>query len=84
MGIKDWFRGNKAKTGGPASGGSMGGVASATVGGSVEDPVCHMRVDPTKAAGQSTHAGTTYSFCSAGCKTKFDRDPHQYLGAHAH
>ena len=51
--------------------------------GMAEDPVCHMKIDPKKAAGTSRH-GDTYYFCSAGCKAKFDRDPHQYLGAHGH
>ncbi|HEY0140167.1 MAG TPA: heavy metal translocating P-type ATPase [Thermoanaerobaculia bacterium] len=46
----------------------------------VVDPVCGMTIDPATAAGSSTHDGTTYSFCSAGCKTKFDANPAQYLG----
>ncbi|MEA3190343.1 MAG: hypothetical protein QOD77_925 [Thermoplasmata archaeon] len=49
-----------------------------------QDPVCHMQVTPAKAAGTATHGGTTYLFCSAGCKAKFENDPHAYLGAHAH
>lgn len=44
-----------------------------------EDPVCHMKVDPARAAGRSEHAGTTYYFCSAGCKAKFDKDPMKFL-----
>ena len=43
------------------------------------DPVCGMTVDPAKAAGSSTYDGTTYYFCSAGCKTRFDANPAQYL-----
>jgi YHS domain-containing protein/glycosyltransferase involved in cell wall biosynthesis len=43
------------------------------------DPVCHMTVDPAHAAGTSTYEGTTYYFCSPGCKTKFDKDPAAYL-----
>lgn len=50
----------------------------------VTDPVCHMTIDPAKAAGKSTHGATTYHFCSSGCKKKFDADPHRYLGAHSH
>ena len=49
-----------------------------------EDPVCHMKVDPTKAAGSSKHGATSYLFCSTGCKAKFDQNPHQYLGDHSH
>lgn len=52
--------------------------------GKVTDPVCHMTIDPKSAAGKSEHAGQTIYFCSAGCKTKFDADPHRYLGAHSH
>jgi len=44
----------------------------------VKDPVCGMQVDPAKAAGQSQYQGRTYTFCSLGCKTKFDLDPAQY------
>ena len=44
------------------------------------DPVCGMTVDPAKARGGSfEHAGTTYYFCSAGCRTKFAADPDGWL-----
>ena len=36
------------------------------------DPICGMTVDPARAAGSSTVDGTTYYFCSKGCKAKFD------------
>jgi P-type Cu+ transporter len=45
----------------------------------VVDPVCGMRVDPTRAAGQVEHHGTTYYFCSKGCVAKFTADPERYL-----
>lgn len=48
-----------------------------------KDPVCGMTVDPAKAAGQSTYQGTTFFFCSAGCKRKFDAAPEQYAPASA-
>lgn len=48
------------------------------------DPVCGMTIPTSSAAGKSEHGGTTYHFCSAGCKAKFDADPHKYLGAHSH
>jgi Cu+-exporting ATPase len=57
--------------------------AGQPAGGAI-DPVCHMTVDPARAAGKSVHGGATYFFCSAGCKAKFDADPHKYLGAHGH
>ena len=44
------------------------------------DPICKMKVDPTKAAGQSECKGKTYYFCSGGCKQKFDANPVQYAG----
>src|SRR6266567_3020864 len=45
----------------------------------VKDPVCGMQVDPAKAAGQSKYQGLTHSFCSLGCKKKFDLNPGQYM-----
>jgi len=43
------------------------------------DPVCHMDVDPRKAAAQSRYQGETYYFCATACKEKFDREPDTYL-----
>ena len=43
------------------------------------DPVCGMRVDPHTAKHRAEHAGRTYYFCSAGCRTKFEADPARYL-----
>jgi len=44
------------------------------------DPVCGMTVDPAKARGGSfEHAGTTYYFCSPGCRAKFAADPDVWL-----
>ena len=44
-----------------------------------KDVVCGMQVDPATAAGKSDYKGKTYYFCSAGCKTKFDANPSQYV-----
>ena len=44
----------------------------------MKDPVCGMQVDPAKAVGTSEYRGTTYYFCSKGCKTKLDANPGQY------
>ena len=47
--------------------------------GTVRDPVCGMSVDPRTAKHRHEHAGQTYYFCSAGCRTKFTADPAKYL-----
>ena len=47
--------------------------------GRVLDPVCGMRVDPATTPHHAGHAGQTYHFCSAGCRTKFVADPARYL-----
>ena len=44
-------------------------------GKTVKDPVCLMDVDPARAAGSHTHAGTTWYFCSEWCRDKFAADP---------
>ena len=44
------------------------------------DPVCGMTVDPATARGGSfEYAGTTYYFCSNGCRTSFSHDPAGWL-----
>ena len=43
------------------------------------DPVCKMKVDPTKAAAISEYNGQTYYFCAKACKIKFDANPQQYV-----
>ena len=44
------------------------------------DPVCGMDVAPEQAAGTSEYQGSTYSFCSAACKQRFDEQPERYIG----
>ena len=52
-------------------------------GATAIDPVCGMSVDPATAQHHSVYQGTTFYFCSPGCKQSFDKDPDQYLaGAH--
>ncbi|MBK6893620.1 MAG: cadmium-translocating P-type ATPase [Flavobacteriales bacterium] len=46
-----------------------------------KDPVCGMDVDPTTAKYSSEHEGTTYYFCSEGCRKKFEAEPAKYLAA---
>ena len=45
----------------------------------VRDPVCGMAVDPARARGSFDHRGTTYYFCSPGCRDKFVADPDGWL-----
>jgi Cu+-exporting ATPase len=47
----------------------------------VHDPVCHMDIVLTNAAGRSDYEGRTYYFCSPGCKRDFDADPAGVLKA---
>ncbi len=44
----------------------------------VIDPICGMTVDEKKSKFKSEHEGKTFYFCSASCKTTFDKDPHKY------
>jgi len=50
-----------------------------TSGVSAIDPVCGMTVDPSAGKPTFEHAGTTYHFCCAGCRTKFARDPDGWI-----
>ncbi len=43
------------------------------------DPVCGMKVDQATSKHRLEHGGKTFHFCSAGCRTKFQADPAQYL-----
>ncbi|WP_024582907.1 heavy metal translocating P-type ATPase [Bradyrhizobium sp. OHSU_III] len=47
---------------------------------SVRDPVCGMNVDPATTKHRLEYHGDTYHFCSAGCRSKFEAAPEQYLG----
>lgn len=49
----------------------------------VHDPVCHMDIEITAAAGRSDYEGRTYYFCAIGCKRDFDDDPEGVLKAEA-
>ena len=52
------------------------------------DPVCGMTVDMEKTAHSIVHDGREFGFCSAGCKTKFDRRagevPHRHRSGVRH
>jgi Cu+-exporting ATPase len=47
--------------------------------GTAIDPVCGMNVDKAKTPHRHTHQGIAYSFCSGGCRNKFNADPAKYL-----
>ena len=49
-------------------------VAATTV-----DPVCGMKVDPSKADHKIEHDGKSFYFCSERCRTKFADDPTKYV-----
>jgi uncharacterized protein len=44
----------------------------------VRDPVCGMSIDPVTATEHVEYKGATYYFCSAGCRSKFEKDPARY------
>ena len=44
-----------------------------------KDPVCGMEVGEQQAAATAEHNGTTYYFCSKGCKAAFEKEPHKYV-----
>src|SRR6266540_1883216 len=43
------------------------------------DPVCHMAVDPERAAGMIVHEGTRYHFCSVHCVRRFAAEPEGFV-----
>ena len=49
----------------------------------VKDVVCHMDVDPAKAAGSAEYQGKTYYFCSPRCVERFNAAPEKYLASKA-
>ena len=61
--------------------------ASHTIGSSnhgapiVVDPVCGMQVDPARTEHHASFEGADYHFCSAGCSSKFTKDPTRYLNS---
>ena len=43
-----------------------------------KDPVCGMTVDEKMTKLKSEHEGIAFYFCSAFCKSTFDKDPRKY------
>ena len=60
-------------------GAATGSPAQVVLPAMVEDPVCHMYVDPQTARYRVDFEGLTYYFCNASCKTSFEKDPRKYL-----
>src|SRR3954447_428267 len=54
-------------------------TAPPRTGAEAKDPVCGMTVDPGTTPHHHSHRGTSYFFCSGGCRTKCAADPDQYL-----
>lgn len=46
-----------------------------------KDPVCGMQVSEATAAAKTDYKGTTYYFCSPGCKSAFEKNPEKYAPA---
>jgi YHS domain-containing protein len=67
----------------PRTAGIVGGTRLATNEAWEEimglDPVCKMEVNPASAAAQSEWGGQSFYFCSAECKSRFDREPQRYV-----
>jgi P-type Cu+ transporter len=53
--------------------------AAEAVAGNAIDPVCGMSVNPLTSPHRFEYRGTTYHFCSGGCRTKFATAPEPYL-----
>jgi len=64
---------------GATDGTGQAASAAAQALATVTDPVCGMKVDPATSKHRLDQAGTTYHFCSAGCRSKFAADPAKYL-----
>jgi len=47
----------------------------------VRDPVCGMTVDPQAGKPNVEHCGHAYDFCSASCRDKFVKAPHEFTTA---
>jgi xanthine dehydrogenase accessory factor len=59
-------------------------MAVAAVPATAVDPVCGMTVPADDTSRPFEHDGVTYYFCSAGCRSTFERDPAAHLPREAH
>lgn len=55
------------------------GIAQQKAEETAKDPVCGMSVKIADAKYSYDYKGTTYYFCSEGCKTAFAKEPDKYL-----
>jgi len=60
---------------------AVGVAAQQKSADSAVDPVCGMTVVKANAKGAFDYKGTTYYFCSTGCKDAFAKEPEKYLKA---
>ena len=59
----------------------MATATQSEVQNKVQDPVCGMEIDPAQSEGHLDYEGTTYFFCSAQCRQKFEANPAQFAAA---
>ena len=57
----------------------LSGMAQQKADDTAADPVCGMTVKKPEAKATFDYKGTTYYFCSAGCKEAFAKEPEKYL-----
>jgi YHS domain-containing protein/TusA-related sulfurtransferase len=57
----------------------LAGIAQQKAEDTAKDPVCGMSVKLAGAKYTYDYMGTTYYFCSEGCKTAFSKEPDKYL-----
>ena len=46
-----------------------------------KDPVCEMELDEAHVKETLIYKGTSYYFCSVGCRAEFERHPEDYTKA---
>jgi P-type Cu+ transporter len=69
---------NKARAA-PASGAHLDHDEAESTADIAIDPVCKMKVDPSKTSHRRDYQGQPIYFCSDGCRKKFAADPAKYL-----
>ena len=60
---------------------AIGGLAQQAATDKAVDPVCGMTVVKANAKATYDYKGTTYYFCSTGCKEAFAKEPDKFLKA---
>ena len=54
------------------------GPDSVAAAAAIKDPVCGMEVDPAKTPHKAHYEGHEYFFCSARCRSKYQKEPSRY------